>query len=40
MSLGVASVIPVIETEPATLVNAAEETLYQAKRKGRDRVVA
>lgn len=39
VSLGVASVIPAIETEPATLVNAAEEALYQAKRKGRDRVV-
>ncbi|QMS87162.1 AAA-like domain-containing protein [Nostoc edaphicum CCNP1411] len=39
VSLGVASVIPAIETEPATLVNAAEEALYKAKRKGRDRVV-
>ncbi|MEH2026331.1 AAA-like domain-containing protein [Nostoc sp.] len=39
VSLGVASVIPAIEIEPATLVNAAEEALYQAKRKGRDRVV-
>ncbi len=39
VSLGVASVIPAIEVEPATLVNAAEDALYQAKRKGRDRVV-
>ncbi|MEH2204139.1 MAG: AAA-like domain-containing protein [Nostoc sp.] len=39
VSVGVASVIPLIGIEPNTLVNAAEEALYQAKRKGRDRVV-
>ncbi|MEH1950684.1 MAG: hypothetical protein V7K77_27565 [Nostoc sp.] len=39
VSLGVASVITVIVIEPATLVNAVEEALYQAKIKGRDRVV-
>ncbi|MBW4685836.1 MAG: AAA-like domain-containing protein [Komarekiella atlantica HA4396-MV6] len=40
VSLGVASVIPTGETEPVTLVNAAESALHQAKRKGRDRVVS
>jgi GGDEF domain-containing protein len=39
VSLGVASMIPQPETEPETLVMAAEQGLYQAKRKGRDRVV-
>ncbi|WP_138503440.1 AAA-like domain-containing protein [Nostoc sp. PA-18-2419] len=39
VSLGVASIIPEVETEPATLVNAAEQALYHAKRQGRDRVV-
>ncbi|WP_193199144.1 AAA-like domain-containing protein [Nostoc sp. MG11] len=40
VSVGVASVIPTGETEPVTLVNAAEEALHQAKRQGRDRVVS
>ncbi len=39
VSLGLASVIPLIGIEPNTLVNAAEKALNQAKRKGRDRVV-
>ncbi|MBH8564782.1 AAA-like domain-containing protein [Nostoc sp. CENA67] len=39
VSLGVASMIPNAENEPNTLVNAAEQALYQAKRKGRDRVI-
>jgi GGDEF domain-containing protein len=39
VSLGVASLIPNAETEPAILVNVAEEAVYQAKRQGRDRVV-
>lgn len=39
VSLGVASLIPNFETEPATLVRMAEEALHQAKRQGRDRVV-
>ncbi|BAZ27427.1 hypothetical protein NIES4073_83460 [Kalymmatonema gypsitolerans NIES-4073] len=39
VSLGVASIIPESETEPETLINAAEKALIQAKRKGRDRVV-
>lgn len=39
VSLGVASIIPDAYSELNTLVNAAEQALYQAKRKGRDRVV-
>jgi diguanylate cyclase (GGDEF)-like protein len=39
VSLGVASMTPKSETEPETLINAAEKALIQAKRKGRDRVV-
>ncbi|MFN6519329.1 MAG: AAA-like domain-containing protein [Nostoc sp. CreGUA01] len=39
VSLGVASIIPALETEPANLINAAEKALYHAKRQGRDRVV-
>ncbi|WP_445634068.1 GGDEF domain-containing protein [Nostoc sp. DSM 114161] len=39
VSLGVASIIPAVETEPANLVNAAEKALSHAKRQGRDRVV-
>ena len=37
VSLGVASTIPDLEVAPSVLVQAAEEALYQAKRKGRDR---
>ncbi|MFN6569198.1 AAA-like domain-containing protein [Dendronalium sp. ChiSLP03b] len=39
VSLGVASIIPNAENELNTLISAAEQALYQAKRKGRDRVV-
>lgn len=39
VSVGVASIIPQVTTEPNTLVNAAERALNQAKRQGRDRVV-
>ena len=39
VSLGIASIIPEPETELATLVNAAEQALYLATRKGRDLVV-
>ncbi len=39
VSLGVATIIPALETEPANLINAAEKALYHAKRQGRDRVV-
>lgn len=37
VSLGVASTIPDVEAAPSLLVRAADEALYQAKRKGRDR---
>ncbi|KOP23768.1 diguanylate cyclase [Hapalosiphon sp. MRB220] len=39
VSVGVASMTPEEESEPEFLVNTAEKALYQAKRKGRDRVV-
>lgn len=39
VSLGVASMIPEGKSEPEILVNTAEKALYQAKRKGRDRVI-
>jgi GGDEF domain-containing protein len=39
VSLGVASIVPDIDSEPTTLITAAEQALYHAKRKGRDRVV-
>ncbi|MFH7026468.1 MAG: AAA-like domain-containing protein [Heteroscytonema crispum UTEX LB 1556] len=39
VSLGVATIIPELDSEFATLVTAAEKALHQAKRKGRDRVV-
>jgi diguanylate cyclase (GGDEF)-like protein len=39
VSLGVASIIPNSETEAIVLINTAEKALYQAKRKGRDRVI-
>lgn len=39
VSLGVASMIPELGTQPDILVNAAQQALDQAKRKGRDRVV-
>jgi GGDEF domain-containing protein len=39
VSLGVTSMTPELDTDPDTLVSAAEQALNQAKRKGRDRVV-
>lgn len=39
VSVGVASIIPDIEVESTTLVEMAEQALYQAKRKGRNQVV-
>lgn len=38
VSLGVACTIPTSEEPPEILVSAADEALYQSKRKGRDRV--
>lgn len=38
LSLGVASITPSGENSPEVLIAAADEALYQSKRKGRDRV--
>lgn len=38
ISVGAASVIPPEKGEPATLIAAADQALYQAKREGRNRV--
>ncbi len=39
MSMGVVTLIPSNEQEPATLIGLADEALYQAKEQGRNRVV-
>ncbi|AKG23998.1 AAA-like domain-containing protein [Calothrix sp. 336/3] len=38
VSIGVASIIPDEEMEATTLINTAEAALYQAKRRGRNRI--
>jgi diguanylate cyclase (GGDEF)-like protein/PAS domain S-box-containing protein len=38
LSLGVASIVPSAGATPATLIAAADEALYRAKKQGRDRV--
>jgi diguanylate cyclase (GGDEF)-like protein len=40
LSLGIASVIPYHEHDPALLITAADQALYAAKAQGRDRAVA
>jgi diguanylate cyclase (GGDEF)-like protein len=37
VSLGIASIIPKLEVESATLLAHADRSLYEAKQQGRDR---
>ncbi|MEE3715649.1 diguanylate cyclase [Tumidithrix elongata RA019] len=40
VSLGVASMVPIIDAAPTILVTIADQALYQAKNDGRDRIYA
>jgi len=38
ISAGVSTIIPVGETQSSTLIEAADKLLYEAKKKGRNRI--
>ncbi|CAN1211117.1 hypothetical protein TUMEXPCC7403_13030 [Tumidithrix helvetica PCC 7403] len=38
VSLGVASMVPILDEAPTILVTIADQALYQAKNDGRDRI--
>ncbi|MBD2578084.1 diguanylate cyclase [Oscillatoria sp. FACHB-1406] len=40
ISLGVATIVPIADSSPSTLIECADKQLYQAKIAGRNRVMA